>query len=53
LLIAGLVYFWQFLEKQPTFGARPFDYVKAFALGIAVQAAVINLPDALGKIALG
>jgi hypothetical protein len=53
LLIAVLVYFWQFWAREPTFGAQSFDYVKAFALGVAVQAAVSNLPEALGKIALG
>ena len=53
LLIAGFVYFWQFCTKEPTFGAGPFDYVKAFALGAAVEAAVTNLPAALSKIPLG
>ena len=53
LLIAGFVYFWQFWTKEPTFGASSFDYVKAFALGAAVEAAITNLPEALSKIPLG
>jgi hypothetical protein len=53
LAIAGFVYFWQFRTKEPTFGAGSFDYVKAFALGAAVEAAVTNLPEALSKIPLG
>jgi hypothetical protein len=53
LLIAGFVYFWQFWTKEPTFGSRSFDYVKAFALGAVVQAAVTNLPEALSKIPFG
>lgn len=53
LAIAGIVYFWQFWAKERTFGAEPFDYVKAFALGAAVQVALTNLPEALAKLSLG
>jgi len=53
LAIALLVYVWQFQAKQPDFGRHGFDYVKAFALGFAVEAAASNLPEVLNKIALG
>ena len=53
LVIALVVYFWQFQAKEPSFGRRGFDYVKAFALGFVVEAAVSNLPEAFNKIALG
>lgn len=53
LAIAGIAYFWQFWAKERTFGAEPFDYVKAFALGAAVQVAVTNLPEALAKLPFG
>jgi hypothetical protein len=53
LVIALVVYFWQFQAKEPSFGQRDFDYVKAFTLGFVVEAAVSNLPEAFNKIALG
>jgi len=53
LVIALVVYFWQFQAKEPSFGRRGFDYVKAFALGFVVEAAVSNLPEAFNKIVLG
>jgi hypothetical protein len=53
LLIASLVYYWQFQAKERSFGSRSLDYVKAFALGVAVEAAVANLPEAFGKLVLG
>jgi hypothetical protein len=53
LLIALLVYFWQFWTNQKTFGSQSLDYVKAFVLGVVAEAAVSNLPEALGKLVLG
>lgn len=53
LAAALLVYVWQFQSKQPDFGRRGFDYVKAFALGFVVEAATANLADAFNKIVLG
>jgi hypothetical protein len=35
----------------PAFGARSFDYVEAFALGFAANAALNTLPEVLAKIA--
>ena len=52
LLIALLVYFWQFWANEKVFGSRSLDYVKAFVLGVAAEAAVANLPDALVKLVL-
>ena len=40
LLIALLVYFWQFWTNQKTFGSQSLDYVKAFVLGVVAEAAV-------------
>jgi hypothetical protein len=45
-------HFWQFRSKKRSFGSRSFDYVKAFALGVAVEAAMANLPEALDKLVL-
>jgi hypothetical protein len=53
LAISLLVYIWQFRTKELTFGRSGFDYVKAFALGFAVEAAAWNLPDILNKLAVG
>jgi hypothetical protein len=53
LLIALLVYFWQFRTNQKTFGSQSLDYVKAFVLGVVAEAAVSNLPEAFGKLVLG
>jgi hypothetical protein len=53
LAISLLVYVWQFRMKEPTFGRRGFDYVRAFALGFAVEAAAWNLPEVLNKLAVG
>ncbi len=50
---ALLIYLWQFQSRQPDFGRRGFDYVKAFALGFVVEAATSNLPEALNKLVLG
>ncbi|MBV8092740.1 MAG: hypothetical protein JO110_05830, partial [Acetobacteraceae bacterium] len=51
--VALLVYVWQFQEKRPDFGRRGLDYVMAFALGFAVQAAATNLTEALSKMTAG
>src|SRR5271166_1598475 len=53
LAISLVVYVWQFRMKEPTFGRSGFDYVKAFALGFAVEAAAWNLPEVLNKLAVG
>jgi hypothetical protein len=53
LAISLLVYLWQFRMKEQTFGRSGFDYVRAFALGFAVEAAAWNLPEALNKLAGG
>jgi hypothetical protein len=50
LLIALLVYFWQFWSKEKTFGSVSLDYVKAFVLGVAAEAAVVKLPETLGNL---
>jgi hypothetical protein len=51
LAIAGIVYYWRFESRDRVFGARGFDYVEAFALGFAVDAAVSKLPGELAKLA--
>nr|WP_294509559.1 hypothetical protein [uncultured Rhodopila sp.] len=53
LAIALLVYFWQFWTKEKTFGSGSLDYLKAFALGVAAEAAVANLPEVLANLAKG
>ena len=53
LFIALLIYSWRFQARDRVFGARPFDYAEAFALGFAVNAAVAELPAGLAKLALG
>ncbi len=50
LAIAGTVYYWRFEARDRVFGARSFDYVEAFALGFAVDAAVTDLPGAISKL---
>jgi hypothetical protein len=50
LAIAGIVYYWRFESRDRVFGARGFDYVEAFALGFAVDAAVSDLPGAIVKL---
>jgi hypothetical protein len=49
LLIALVVYYWRYHSKTAIFGARSVDYVEAFALGFAANAAVVNLPEVLAK----
>jgi hypothetical protein len=39
--------------KEATFGRSGFDYVRAFALGFAVETAAWNLPEVLNKLAAG
>ena len=53
LLIASVVYLWRFTARTTVFGERGFDYVEAFALGFAVNAAVAGLPAALARLAPG
>lgn len=47
LLIAMTVYYWRYHNRTTIFGARGYDYVEAFALGFAVDAAVSRLPQAI------
>ncbi len=47
LLVALTVYFWRYQNRASAFGAKPYDYVEAFALGFAADAAVAHLPQAL------
>lgn len=47
LLIAMTVYYWRYHNRTTIFGARGYDYVEAFALGFAVDAAVARLPQAI------
>lgn len=49
LLIALVAYYWRFHARPIVFGARGYDYVEAFALGFAVNAAVAELPAAIAK----
>ncbi len=51
LLIASTVYYWRYQSRPTVFGARGFDYVEAFALGFAADAAVSNLPKFVAGIA--
>jgi hypothetical protein len=51
LLIASVIYYWRFQSSKRVFGARSFDYVEAFALGFVVNAAVVDLPASLAKLA--
>jgi hypothetical protein len=53
LAIAATVYFWRYHARTTVFGARGYDYVEAFALGFAVDAAVSNLPHAIAGFAAG
>jgi hypothetical protein len=53
LLIALTVYSWRYHSRTATFGARGYDYVEAFALGFAVDAAVSHLPQAIAAFAPG
>lgn len=41
------VYYWRYHNRTTVFGARGYDYVEAFALGFAVDAAVSRLPQAI------
>jgi hypothetical protein len=45
LVIALTLSYWRFQTRTAVFGARPYDYVEAFALGFAADAATSNLPD--------
>ena len=47
LLIASLLYFWRYRSSKTVFGANPYDYAQAFALGFAVSLAVNELPGKL------
>lgn len=47
LLIALTVYYWRYHSRAATFGGRGYDYVEAFALGFAADAAVSQLPQAV------
>jgi hypothetical protein len=49
LLIAGLLYFWRYHSSKAVFGANPFDYAQAFALGFAVSLALNELPQKLAE----
>ena len=51
LLIAGTIYYWRFHTRKKVFGAHGFDYVEAFLLGFAVNAAVVDLPARLAAFA--
>jgi hypothetical protein len=51
LLIALVVYDWRYQSKTAIFGASSFNYVEAFALGFAANAAVANLPGIIAKLA--
>jgi hypothetical protein len=50
LLIALIVYYWRYQNKTAIFGARSYDYVEAFALGFAANAAVVKLPEILARL---
>ncbi len=50
LLIALVVYYWRYQSKTAVFGQRGFDYVEAFTLGFAANAAVEKLPEILAKL---
>jgi hypothetical protein len=49
LLIALVVYYWRYHSRTAILGARSVDYVEAFAVGFAANAAVANLPEVLAK----
>ncbi len=49
LIVASLVYYWRFHARPGVFGARSYDYVEAFAVGFAVNAAVAELPAAIAR----
>jgi hypothetical protein len=51
LLIALTVYYWRYNNRSSVFGARSYDYVEAFALGFAADAAVSNFPTVLKSFA--
>jgi len=51
LVIALTVYYWRYHSRAATFGARGYDYVEAFALGFAADAAVSQLPQAIAAFA--
>jgi hypothetical protein len=51
LVIAAVIYFWAWYARFTAFGASPFDYVQAFALGFSVSLAVNKLPEALARFA--
>lgn len=50
MAIALVVYYWRYSNKTAIFGAKNYDYVEAFALGFAANAAVDKLPDILAKL---
>lgn len=49
MLIALVVYYWRFHARPIVFGARGYNYVEAFAVGFAVNAAVAELPSTLAR----
>ncbi len=53
LLLALTVYYWRYQNRTSVFGAESYDYVEAFALGFAADAAVANFPAALKAFAPG
>jgi hypothetical protein len=50
LLVALTIYYWRYHSKVTAFGARGYDYIEAFALGFAADAAVVHLPQALASL---
>ena len=53
LLVSSTVYYWRYHRRTTVFGANGYDYVEAFAVGFAADAAVSNLPQALQAFAPG
>jgi hypothetical protein len=50
LVIALTLAYWRYHSKTAVFGARGYDYVEAFALGFAADAATSNVPDLLKQL---
>jgi len=51
LLISLTVYYWRYQNRSSVFGARGYDYVEAFALGFAANAAVSTFPSSITGLA--
>ena len=49
LAVAVMIYLWRFQAGRKVFGASSVDYVEAFALGIAMDAIVADLPVLLSR----